>query len=168
MIKRILKIMSISFIFAFPPLNFDQIYDDISYYLNEQRDNIIINSAQNLTIRSSFEGTIKEIYTQPGQNIDQGDTLLLFDKNELILKKELIRNRILELSQNEKENSVEIQEARLNLRIVNNQLVSSIIRAPEDGKIVRIFYHQGQYVSKGDKLFAMKNNQKNQTLAHRP
>ncbi len=168
MIKRILKIMSISLIFAFPPINFGLVFDEISYFIKEKRDNIIINSTQNLTIRSSFEGTIKEICKQPGQNIEQGDTLLLFNKNELILKKELIRNKILELSQNEDKNSGELQKARLNLRIVNNQLASSIIRAPEAGKIVRIFYHQGQYVSKGDELFAIKNIQKNQTLALRP
>ncbi len=167
MIKRILKIMGISMIFAFPPLNFGQIYDDISYFLNEKRDSIIINSPQNLTIRSTFEGIIENVAMKAGDKVKQGDILLIFDKNELITQKQLLLTRIGKLKPQEMQTEA-INEARLQLHSINNQIETSVIRAPEDGKIVRVFYHPGQYVSKGDELFAIRYDKRAKTLAMTP
>jgi multidrug efflux pump subunit AcrA (membrane-fusion protein) len=91
---------------------------------------------------------VEKIHVKKGDYVEEGQLLIELDKTEArlsYLQRENAYNRaLINGSRNE------IEEARLNLELVKNNLVNLDLRAPFSGIITDIYLEEGSYYSSGD------------------
>lgn len=93
---------------------------------------------------------VEKIHVKKGDYVEEGQLLIELDKTEArlsYLQRENAYNRaLINGSRNE------IEEARLNLELVKNNLVNLDLRAPFSGIVTDIYLEEGSYYSSGDAI----------------
>ncbi len=177
MLKRILYILILSIIIAFPIPNLSKISDTISYYWQKQTDLLIMEGNKNIVVKTAQAAQISKVFCSSGQLVEKGEILVELDKTELLLKKELLLSRqrniateIMDAGTN-KQSILKLQAKQKDLhiqyQIIEHQLYKCDITSPIKGKLIRNFANEGQHVASGQELFVIKKSEesKEETLA---
>ena len=122
-----------------------------------------------ITVASPFDGLVENVLVRPGQRVSQGETILVFDKNDLLTD----RNRVLtEIASNQIECNSLLQkrqhqeafllQSQLNvleaeLQLIDQKIDRSTIRAQADGIVLPTEIHRriGQFVVIGEPLLEL-------------
>lgn len=105
---------------------------------------------ENLTFPAKSSGSVKidKIHVSEGERVEEGQLLIELDKTEARLNYIQRQNAYNRAKINGSQN--EIEEARLNLELVENNLVNLDLKAPFSGIITDIFLEEGGYYSSGE------------------
>jgi len=105
---------------------------------------------ENLTFPAKSGGSVKieKIHVKEGDKVKEGQLLIELDKKEArlnyIQRQNAYNRALINGSQND------IEEAKLNLELVENNLANLDLKAPFDGIITDIYLEEGGYYSSGE------------------
>lgn len=118
-------------------------------------------------ISTRYDGVLKEILVEPGQKIQQGETLALLDDQDLLLRQQslqaeydgAVKDKNLKIAASKISEfqiaNLEVQRLSLEIQLLKDQLSDLSITAPISGLVISesIDRRQGSLVKKGEVLF---------------
>lgn len=125
-------------------------------------------------VATRYDGVLKEILVEPGEQVSQGQVLALLDDQDLLLKQQslqaeydsAIKDRNLKVAASKISESqianLDVQRLSLDMELLNTQLKDLSIIAPIEGLVIseNIDRRQGSLLKKGEILFELAPLQK--------